>query len=124
LSDKKGVEKAPFMSDTAPPMTKEKKFERITVRLEAQLFELARSLARERGAADISDYVRGLLVVDAVTENKPLGGTPVPGWLIEKGIIVPSLRPRSSVKSPAEEDPGGQRAHGQDRKKLKPRGGA
>lgn len=107
------------MSDTLPAMAKDKQVARITVRLEDDLFALARTLANDRRADDVSDYIRGLLVVDAVTEGKSLGSIAIPGWLIEQGLIVPGIGPRSSVASPTGERSGQEHEHGKPKRSGK-----
>jgi hypothetical protein len=111
----KPLEKTVLMSDTSsdtmtPDKQDEKQGEKITVRLGVRLNQLAQSLAREHGADDFSDYVRGLIVHDAVTRGKSLSGIATPGWLqddlVELRLVQPN--PRSSETSP----PGGKESEG------------
>lgn len=119
----KAVETTGFAYDNPRAMNAEpeKQGPAITVRLEPKLRELARILAKERGATDTSDYIRGLLVADAVKQNKPLSGIQIPGWLIDNLVELQLVTPRSSVPSPPEGNEARGRPHEPTEDKSKPR---
>lgn len=98
----KPIEKAVFMSDTlADEMGQEKQSERITVRVGTRLYQLAQTLVTDHKAEDFSDYVRGLIVRDAVQEHKPTEDVDFPAWTM-RFFEVKMASPRSSEPSPTE----------------------
>ena len=75
---------------------------KITVRVDEELAKLAAQLAEERGATDVSDYVRGLLVADAATVDRNLiHGIPIPGWAVERVFQAGKEKEREAPKAPA-----------------------
>lgn len=90
-------------SDKVPTL---KQDEKITLRLDPRLMEMARALVTERKAGTVSEYIRGLIIADAVKQGKSLSGIDIPGWLtdvlVELRLIHPHEGPRSSEPSPAE----------------------
>jgi hypothetical protein len=104
------LEKASFMSDAMSDMvTTDKQDEKITLRLEPRLMELARVLIVQRKAGTISEYIRGLIIADAVRQGKSTARITIPGWLTDSFVelrlvsVHPDASPRSSDTSPTEE---------------------
>ena len=61
---------------------------RVNVRFEPALKEITDQLVRERGALDLSDYLRGLVIADAIAADKKMNGITIPGWLIGKRVSI------------------------------------
>jgi len=77
-------------------MANEKRTSKVTVRLEPRLRDLADAGAESRGASDISDYIRGLLLSDAHNLGAPLKGLDLPGWLIGEHLTI-EKRPTTAL---------------------------
>jgi hypothetical protein len=93
-------------SDTwSDTMTTEKQDEKIAIRLESRLMEMARALIVERNTGTISEYIRGLIIADAVKQGRSLAGITIPGWLTDTLVELRLVQapPRSSPPGPAEE---------------------
>jgi hypothetical protein len=60
----------------------EKKDVRKTVRVEEGLFQIALQRISTMEANDFSDYVRGLIIADALSASAPMSGINIPGWLV------------------------------------------
>ncbi len=59
----------------------EKKTKQNVVRVSNELFELGREMAARRGAKNFSEYVRGLILLDAADVSPDLVfGHDLPGW--------------------------------------------
>jgi len=54
---------------------------RINLRLDPPLRVLLEDLISLRMARDLSDYIRGLIIADAIELRKPIIGVEIPGWL-------------------------------------------
>lgn len=61
---------------------------RINVRFEPTLRSLVDDLIRLRGAADLSDYMRGLVILDALSADRKLFGISIPAWLTESRVSI------------------------------------
>jgi hypothetical protein len=60
----------------------EKKTKQNVVRVSNELFELGRKMAARRGAKNFSEYVRGLILLDAADASPDLVfGHDLPGWI-------------------------------------------
>jgi hypothetical protein len=123
----KPLEKTPVMSDTpSDKMANGKQDERIVIRLEPRLMEMARALVAERDSGTISEYIRGLIIADAAKQGKTLSGINIPGWLIDNLVVVQTLNPRSSASSSTEgrnnESPPGEKPHEPIRDRARARG--
>lgn len=83
-------------------MPNEKRALRITIRLDAKLLEMAERLIDQHKAGDTSEYIRGLILADAVFSGLPVEGTDIPGWLIGTRLLVhPSVNDsRASLPVP------------------------
>lgn len=73
---------------------------RLNLRVEPELHRLALELVRERGARDLSDYIRGLLIDDAMEAEKQLRGVSIPGWLTDRRLILVRRDSEAHVPSP------------------------
>lgn len=71
-------------------MAGDKKQSRISIRFDEQLFRVAADMQKEHGADDISDYIRGLIVLQAVQEGRSIRGVQIPGWISE--LILHTVR--------------------------------
>jgi len=61
-----------------------KKTRQNAIRVSAELFELGRRMMSARGAENFSEYVRGLLLLDAVQYSRGLlYGHDLPGWVTQ-----------------------------------------
>jgi len=59
----------------------EKKTKQNVVRVSNELFELGRAMSTQRGAKNFSEYVRGLILLDAADASPDLVfGHDLPGW--------------------------------------------
>jgi len=59
----------------------EKKTKQNVVRVSNELFQLGREMAARRGAKNFSEYVRGLILLDAADVSPDLVfGHDLPGW--------------------------------------------
>jgi hypothetical protein len=98
-------------------MPKPTQDERIVIRLEPRLMEITRALVVERDTGAISEYIRGLIVADAVKQGKSLAGVAIPGWLTDTLVELrlvhadSQTHPRSSGTSPTEEKEQRDRPH-------------
>ena len=69
-------------------MADEKLITRFNFRIDEALRDIASELIKRRGAKDISDYLRGLLIIDALAASIPVTGIDIPGWLNDKRIEI------------------------------------
>lgn len=69
-------------------MANEKRTAKITVRLEPGLRDMGKYLASKSGASDLSDYLRGLILADVISDGQVVTGIDIPGWLIGKHIDI------------------------------------
>ena len=59
-----------------------KKTRQNVIRVSSELFDLGRKMMAKRGAENFSDYVRGLLLLDAADDSAELlFGHDLPGWV-------------------------------------------
>jgi hypothetical protein len=59
-----------------------KKTRQNAIRVSSELFELGRKMMSNRGAENFSDYVRGLILLDAAHHSPELlAGHDLPGWI-------------------------------------------
>lgn len=79
-------------------MPKEKKDKKKAVRIEDALFELAREVMQEHDLDNFSEYVRGLLILDAQTHGKSIDHVTFPRWI--NSIVMRNQAPRASVELP------------------------
>jgi hypothetical protein len=76
-------------------MGNETKTRVLTIRLDPTLGMLCDRVAVERGAADLSDYIRGLLIADAIALGHVLVGIEVPSWVVGTVLDVQGKVPAS-----------------------------
>jgi hypothetical protein len=71
------------------------------IRVSSELFDLGRTMMSRRGAENFSDYVRGLLLLDAIHHSPDLVfGHDVPGWVTrDKRFEAAILRPRDGERA-------------------------
>ena len=73
--------------------------ERVNIRIEPRLKEILDTRILELGARNLTDYIRGLLIADAVRNGKNLRGVlSLPGWLgshreVTEGETIPPEMP-------------------------------
>ncbi len=71
--------------------------------------ELTRSLIGQRESGTISEYIRGLIIADAIKQHLSLSGISIPGWLtntlVELHLVHAQVQidQRPSGTSPLEE---------------------
>ncbi len=59
-----------------------KKTRQNAIRVTSELFELGRKMMTHRGAENFSEYIRGLILLDAVHRSPELlAGHDLPGWI-------------------------------------------
>jgi hypothetical protein len=59
-----------------------KKTRQNAIRMSSELFELGRMMMSSRGAENFSEYVRGLILLDAARHSPDLpAGHDLPGWV-------------------------------------------
>ena len=61
---------------------------RVNLRVEPALRNLIDELIKESGASDISDYLRGLVIAEAIESKKKMLGISIPAWLVERRVIL------------------------------------
>jgi hypothetical protein len=71
---------------------------RVNVRFEPALKIVIDQLTKERGASDLSDYIRGLVIADAIAADKKMHGITIPGWLIGQRISIVGPREKGKEK--------------------------
>jgi len=67
----------------------------IAIRMELTLGTLCERLAVEREASGLSDYIRGLLIADAIALGHDLTGIQIPGWVVGTVLDVQRKVPHS-----------------------------
>ncbi|HMD97486.1 MAG TPA: hypothetical protein VKM93_09195 [Terriglobia bacterium] len=84
----------------------EKKTKQNVVRVSNELFELGREMAARRGAKNFSEYVRGLILLDAADISPDLVfGHDLPGWTTrDKRFEEAISRMRNGSVKPGRED--------------------
>jgi hypothetical protein len=79
----------------------EKKTKQNVVRVSNELFELGREMAARRGAKNFSEYVRGLILLDAADVSRDLVfGHDLPGWITRDRRFEAAI---SRIKNGADE---------------------
>lgn len=73
-------------------MASEKRTQRITIRLENELVGIAEQLVRSHKAGDMSKFVRGLIIGDAVASGLSIEAD-IPSWLVGRYVLVGPMRP-------------------------------
>lgn len=76
----------------------EKQIKPRTVRVDERLFQIALSRVTETGADDFSDYVRGLIVADALASPMKITGIDIPGWIVGKRVNFTTIDPNPPAK--------------------------
>lgn len=83
----------------------EKRVKPRSVRLEERLYQIALSRLPRTGANDFSDYVRGLIIADALSVAASMAGIDIPGWLVGKRVnftlVEPEKQPQEKADSGA-----------------------
>ena len=62
--------------------------DRINVRFDSAMTALINELIKLHNADGVSDYVRGLVILDALKADKKLLGISIPGWLTESLVFI------------------------------------
>jgi hypothetical protein len=78
------------------------KMKRTSISLDDPTEKLARDLMKERGISNFTDYVKGLIAVDALVQRGPMELAMVPRWVVVaysfdvvKGRVIPnSIAPK------------------------------
>lgn len=89
-----------------------KKTRQNAIRVSSELFELGRSMTLTRGAGNFSEYVRGLLLLDAIRHSPDLVfGHDVPGWVTRDKRFEEAIagarkgQPREKPSGPGQGEP-------------------
>jgi hypothetical protein len=78
-----------------------KKTRQNAIRVSSDLFELGRKMMCMRGAENFSEYVRGLLLLDAVNYSRDLPlGHDIPGWVTKDNRFQEAMSRVTEVREP------------------------